>query len=142
MDGVRLQAGRCADRDEDVFFDSNFLVVSIMRLREVARMTRDRLRETRVEAALRQFDDRHPELRDVRDYQEHILDPELIGSAMYFAGGELVRLRADGGVEILVDPEGLAAGVEQLYRTFCEVLGPLPEPADTWVIRPPNKQRR
>src|SRR5262245_33135699 len=108
IEGVRLQAQRCAGaREGDLFFDSNFLVVSVKRLCEVARMARDRLGESRLREPLERFDAAHPEFGDVRDYQEHILDPELIGSAVYVAGGALFRLCPDGRAVTIVDPEAL-----------------------------------
>jgi hypothetical protein len=147
IDGVRLQARRCSNATNEAtsfdsnFFDSNFLVVAVTRLREVACVVRDRIREDRIRDAIALFDDEHPELRDVRDYQEHILHPELIGSAMYFARGELSRLRADGGVDVLVDPDSIVESAERLYRAINNVLPEVSGPATAWVIRPAKKRR-
>ena len=50
------------------------------------------------------FNSRHSEFRDVRNFQEHIRNPEL-GTSMYFGRGDLVRLHASGKAETLIDPE-------------------------------------
>lgn len=143
IEGARLQTQRCLDaKSGDTFFDSNFLVVAVVRLREIARMAGKRLRGVDLAGALGRFDAAHPELRDVRDYQEHILAPALIGTSMYSSGGALVRLCGDGRVETLVDPPQLLEDAERLHTAICDVLGQLPHPGGTFVVRPPDKKQR
>lgn len=143
IDGVRLQFQRCTKerQAEILFFESNFLVVAVARLREVAWKARKDLGKVEISTALDRFDEAHPEFRDVRNYQEHILDPALIGTSMYFAGGALVRLRGDFGSETLIDPVRLAEDAEALHRSICNVLGP-PPPPKNWVVRPLDRRRR
>lgn len=95
-----------------------------------------------ISTALDRFDEAHPEFRNVRDFQEHILNPALIGTSMYFAGGALVRLCSDGRTETLIDPALLAEDAEALHRSVCDVLGPLPPVRNDWAIGPADKRRR
>jgi hypothetical protein len=142
IDGVRLQVDRCNDsRNGESFFDSNFLVVAVARLREVARMAKDRAGAD-LDDALSRFDTKHSEFRDVRDFQEHILNPELLGTSMYFGRGDLVRLHPSGRAETLIDPEVLMEDAQELYEAICEALGPAAVPQQGWSIRPPKKGSR
>jgi hypothetical protein len=142
IEGVRLQVERCNDsRNGESFFDSNFLIVAVARLREVAHMAKDRV-EADLEGALSRFDSKHSEFRDVRNFQEHILDPELLGTSMYFGRGDLVRLHASGRAETLIDPELLMEDAQELYEAICEALGPPAAPKQSWSIRPPKKSSR
>jgi hypothetical protein len=142
IEGVRLQVERCNDSPNgESFFDSNFLVVAVARLREVARMAKDRARADLADA-LSRFDLKHSEFRDVRDFQEHILNPELLGTSMYFGHGDLVRLHPSGRAETLIDPAVLMEDAEELYEAICEALGPPIVPQRGWSIRPPKKGSR
>ena len=142
IEGVRLQVERCNDcRNGESFFDSNFLVVAVARLREVAHMAKDRA-EADLEDALSRFDSKHSEFQDVRNFQEHILNPELLGTSMYLRRGDLVRLHASGRAETLIDPAVLMEHSQELYEAICEALGPPAVPTQGWSIRPPKKNRR
>jgi hypothetical protein len=142
LDAARRQSLRCQETLAWMG-DAHFFVVAVYRLREVARQSWQRLGLEDLADALSRFDAAHPELINVRDYQEHILDPhETIGSCVHLHGGRLDRLNANFSTTTLIDPERLLEDAERLYDAIKTALDPLPEREERWVVRPPKPRGR
>lgn len=103
--------------------DLNFYIVSVQRLREVARHLRDRLGIQSVRRALQSFDTRWPCFRNLRNLEEHVLGPtgdHPLG-IWYFRHG-VADLKPEGRVEFVVHLESMEASVDELFQAICEAL--------------------
>jgi hypothetical protein len=77
---IRLQQQRClTDQKESVAVraDLNFYVVAVQRLREVARMAREKLQIQAAADALDQFDQKWSRFKELRNVEEHVLGPTM-----------------------------------------------------------------
>jgi hypothetical protein len=105
--------------------DMDFYVVAVQRLRNVAKMARDRLPDSdSIRKAMERFDERWPLFRAVRDYAEHITGPgsTVPGGAWYFSDAVMAAGRR-GAATYLVDVEDTTASADQLYRELSRFLG-------------------
>jgi hypothetical protein len=125
-EAARLQQNRCLQNHNDstrARADLSFYVVAVQRLREVARMVNQRLKIEAAEQALAQFDNEWPEIKRVRNHEEHILGPSLDAPVgiTYFRHC-IADLQSDGNVVYIVDVERTSKAVERLYSALCELL--------------------
>jgi hypothetical protein len=103
--------------------DLNFYVVALQRLREVARMARDRLHLQPAAQALELFDKKWPRFRELRNLEEHVLGPSLNApEGIYYFGRFVADLQPDGKVEYIVDVIKTEPDIEQLYISLCMAL--------------------
>jgi hypothetical protein len=129
IEAVRLQYRRCVDEThpecERSRFDIDFYVVALWRLREAARMTRDRVHDERMRGPLKAFEAELPHLKGLRDKMTHTdPDREFVQHVTMFSD-EVLRLQP-GGVEYLLQLERAQPEAEMLYEALCDVLGELP----------------
>jgi uncharacterized protein (UPF0305 family) len=85
---AQRQLERClesADNREQNRADMEFYLVAVARIREVAHQAKNRKVEVR--AAIKTFDDRHPQFRELRNAAEHLLGHSSDLQVIYFADG-------------------------------------------------------
>lgn len=125
---IRLQQQRCLtnQKDPDVArADLNFYVVAVQRLREVARMTRDKLQIQLAGDALAQFDARWPRFRELRNDEEHVLGPSVNPPAgIWYFQAFVADLQDGGKVEYMIHVMDMEADIEELYQALCQILTP------------------
>jgi len=129
-EAIRLQRQRCLEAKADADtsrFDLNFYVVSIQRLREVARQIRDRLRQDSVRPAIEAFDARWPRFKKLRNTEEHILGPsDQYPHGIWYFRHAVADLRPYGKVEYIVDLERMESSVDELFRAIQDALATEP----------------
>jgi hypothetical protein len=117
-----LSAQRCQSPEstpESRTIDLNFFVVAANRIRNIASATAQRLHSAGASEALAAFDRRWPNLQNLRQVEEHILDPNPgpPGSAGISYFGEFTAfLWPSGTVEYLVDVRDTPETLRQLVR--------------------------
>jgi hypothetical protein len=103
--------------------DLNFYVVAVQRLREVARMTREKLQIQAAADALDLFDQRWPRLKELRNLEEHVIGPTMNQPAGIWYFQEFVADLQNGGkVNYIVHVIDMEPDVEQLYHALCGLL--------------------
>jgi hypothetical protein len=104
--------------------DLNFFVVACQRLRNVAIAMKRELPESA--EALAAFDQRWPQLANLRHIQEHIAYPEQDPDSGFFGvtyfGEFIVNLKPDGKVEYLVDTRWTEA-LTDFHSALIRMLG-------------------
>lgn len=129
-EAIRLQSQRCleAEADADTLrLDLNFYVVSVQRLREVARQIRDRLRLNSVRPALETFDRQWPRFKELRNREEHILGPSgQHPLGIWYFSHAVVDLQPYGKVEYIVHLKTMESSVDELSRAIQDALAAEP----------------
>lgn len=127
-EAIRLQRQRCLEAEADADttrLDLNFYVVSVQRLREVARQIRDRLHQDSVRPALETFDARWPRFRELRNVEEHILGPsDRYPYGVWYFRDAITDLQPHGKVEYIVHLERMESSVDELFRSIQDALAP------------------
>ncbi len=131
-EAIRVQQKRCLESTKDSVLsriDLNFYVVSVSRLREVARQAKDRLNLDLLNDAIERFDARWPRFKELRNEEEHITGPSgQMPLGVWYFQGSVADLKANGKVEYLVHIEKMESDIEKLYSAICEILNTeLPE---------------
>jgi hypothetical protein len=125
-EAIRLQKQRCLEATADSNtsrFDLNFYVVSVQRLREVARHIRDRLHVETIRPAIEAFDTRWPRFKELRNLEEHVLGPSSQQSfGIFYFRGSVVDLQAYGKAEYIVAVERMEGSVDELYNAIRDAL--------------------
>ena len=122
-----LQAKRCSDDSstgELRMMDLNFFVVACQRLRNIAIAMKRDLPESA--EALAVFDQRWPQLANLRHIQEHIAypqrDPEHGLFGVTYFGEFIANLKPNGEVEYLIDTRWDEA-LKELHGALIRMLG-------------------
>ncbi len=121
LEAIRLQQTRClqASKSSQARADVNFYLVAVQRLREVARMARDRLKIEEARQALDKLDRQWPRLKELRDSEEHILGPALDAPAGINYFDEFVAdLQPGGGVEYLAHARHMGTAINELHAAL------------------------
>lgn len=125
LEAIRIQEGRCLQEGKtsvEERVDIDFYVVAVQRLREVARMVRERLQIKEAGQALNEFDKRWPRLKDLRDSEEHVTGPSLDAPAgIWYFGNSVADLQA-GSVEYIIRVEDAKPSINKLHQTLHELL--------------------
>lgn len=122
---VGIQQTRClgeSSSSTEARADLNFYVVAVQRLREVAHMAHKRLDIEDARELLREFDERWPRFRELRNEEEHILGPSGHVPAGIWYFGDLVADLQPGGVEYIVSVRDMEPWVDKLYNSLCDLL--------------------
>ena len=132
LNASELQRTRClaTPNDSDVArADLNFYVVSVHRIREVARMAADRGKVSGAQAAVSAFDSRWPRFQTLRNVEEHITGPSKSQApyGVWYFSHAVADLRPGGSVDYLVRIEDTQVSVgslaEELENLLFSVLG-------------------
>jgi hypothetical protein len=122
-----LEAKRCKDGSstgESRMIDLNFFVVACQRLRNVATAIKRDLPQSAV--ALAAFDQRWPQLANLRHIQEHIAypqrDPEHGLFGVTYFGEFIANLKPNGKVEYLIDTRWDEA-LKEFHAALIKMLG-------------------
>lgn len=123
---IRLQQQRCLQRNADPVArraDFSFFIVAVQRLREVARMLRNRARLDAASTALFEFDGAWPRLKELRDSEEHILGPgRRPPLGIWYFGEFAADLKPGGNVEYVAHAEQMMPAIDRLYEQICVLL--------------------
>lgn len=122
---TQLQQARCLQagkQSAESRVDLNFYVVAVHRLREVARMSHQRLGLEEAEQGLKEFDDRWPRIKNVRNLEEHILGPSGDAPTGIWYFDHAITDLQPGRVDYVVHIEHTQEAVSKLYKTLCELL--------------------
>lgn len=123
---IDVQRRRCLLRDVNPGIrrtDLSFFIVAVQRLREVARMLRDRASVGAAGVALSEFDREWPRLKELRDTEEHILGPGVSPpNGVWYFGEFAADLKAGGDVEYIVHAERMIPAITRLYQGICALL--------------------
>ena len=112
---TELQRDRCLCRSDTFRADMNFYVVAVQRLREVARMARDRGEVMGAKTALESFDSEWPRIAEVRNLEEHALGPRgHVPFGIWYFPHAIADLQAGGKVEDIVQVEETQQSVSRL----------------------------
>jgi len=123
-----LTAQRCQSLEstpESRTIDLNFFVVAANRIRNVASAAAQRLQSAGASEALAAFDRRWPNLQNLRQVEEHVLDPNPgpPGSmGINYFGDFTAFLGPSGRVEYLVDVRDTPESLRQLVRDIQDAL--------------------
>jgi hypothetical protein len=125
-EAIRLQKQRCLEAKTDadtIRLDLNFYVVSVQRLREIARQIRDNLRIDSMRPALEKFDARWPRFKELRNSEEHILGPSgRHPLGIWYFRHAVVDLQPFGKVEYIIHIESMEPSVNELFDAIQEAL--------------------
>jgi hypothetical protein len=126
-----VQRQRCLLRDVDLGIrrtDLSFFIVATQRLREVARMLRDRARVAAADMVLSEFDREWPRLKELRDHEEHILGPGVSPpNGIWYFGEFAADLKAGGDIEYVVHAERMMPAITRLYVGICALIPNMPQ---------------
>ena|SRR5687767_10576501 len=127
LNASELQRTRClaTPNDADVSrADLNFYVVSVQRIREVARMVADRGKVSGAQAALDAFDSRWPRFQTLRNVEEHITGPSKSQASygVWYFSHAVADLGPGGSVDYLERVEDTQVSVRSLAEELENLL--------------------